>query len=172
MCVNNPVYCTCVFTLIAVGIVNIWEFVQVVMDREELLGEELDLILDKYPAGTPVHLVEDEEEPGELQIPDAHEFLTEVCAMLVAFCWRSLALHNVLVADLRLLYRSHSQRGASVRVKCPLLPTVVLLRKLLGTEIVFKKATGLWQVCPSPTNVLATVTVTVREEVTSSWLRI
>lgn len=36
------------------------------MEREELFGEELEQILDLYPAGTPLHVVEVEEEPGDL----------------------------------------------------------------------------------------------------------
>ncbi|KAJ7558552.1 hypothetical protein O6H91_04G045700 [Diphasiastrum complanatum] len=40
--------------------------IYVVMDREEILGYELDLILDYYPAGTPVDLVEKEENPALL----------------------------------------------------------------------------------------------------------
>jgi ATP-dependent metalloprotease FtsH len=38
----------------------------VVMEREELFGEEIEQILELYPAGTPVQSVMDEEEPGDL----------------------------------------------------------------------------------------------------------
>ena len=40
--------------------------VYVVMEREELFGEEIEQILELYPAGTPLQVVEDEEEPGDL----------------------------------------------------------------------------------------------------------
>lgn len=40
--------------------------VYVVMEREELFGEEIEQILELYPAGTPVQAVLDEEEPGDL----------------------------------------------------------------------------------------------------------
>ncbi|BBN13165.1 hypothetical protein MPTK1_6g01370 [Marchantia polymorpha subsp. ruderalis] len=40
--------------------------VNVVMEKEELFGEELEAILDHYPAGMAVQLVEDEAEPGVL----------------------------------------------------------------------------------------------------------
>jgi ATP-dependent Zn protease len=45
--------------------------VYVVMEKEELFGEELDQIIDLYPLGTSVQVVEDEEEPGDLlPLPD------------------------------------------------------------------------------------------------------
>lgn len=40
--------------------------VQVVMEREELFGEELELILDHYPASLSPQSVEEEDEPGAL----------------------------------------------------------------------------------------------------------
>ncbi|KAL3680757.1 hypothetical protein R1sor_023713 [Riccia sorocarpa] len=40
--------------------------VYVVMEKEELFGEELEAILDHYPAGMPTKQVEDEDEPGSL----------------------------------------------------------------------------------------------------------
>lgn len=40
--------------------------VSVVMEREEVFGEEIEQILELYPAGTPVQSVLDEEEPGDL----------------------------------------------------------------------------------------------------------
>lgn len=48
-----------------------WYCLQVVMEKEELFGEELDQIIDLYPLGTSVQVVEDEEEPGDLlPLPD------------------------------------------------------------------------------------------------------
>lgn len=40
--------------------------IYVILDKEEMYGYELDLILDKYPAGSPVQLVEDEVDPAAL----------------------------------------------------------------------------------------------------------
>lgn len=40
--------------------------VNVVMEREEVFGEEIEQILELYPADTPVHTVMEEEEPGDL----------------------------------------------------------------------------------------------------------
>ncbi|KAL2621719.1 hypothetical protein R1flu_001924 [Riccia fluitans] len=40
--------------------------VNVVMEKEELFGEELESILDNYPAGMSSKLVEDEDDPGAL----------------------------------------------------------------------------------------------------------
>eukprot|EP00250_Pteridium_aquilinum_P014200 c21840_g1_i1 orf=142-3063(+) len=40
--------------------------IYVILDKEELYGYELDLILDKYPPGTPVQVVEDEADPAAL----------------------------------------------------------------------------------------------------------
>lgn len=40
--------------------------IYVILDKDELYGYELDLILDKYPADTPVKLVEEEADPAAL----------------------------------------------------------------------------------------------------------
>ncbi|MCO5611199.1 hypothetical protein L7F22_065449 [Adiantum nelumboides] len=40
--------------------------IYVILEKEELYGYELDLILDKYPADTPVELVEEEADPAAL----------------------------------------------------------------------------------------------------------
>ncbi|XP_024360822.1 probable inactive ATP-dependent zinc metalloprotease FTSHI 1, chloroplastic [Physcomitrium patens] len=42
------------------------KMVYVVMEREEIFGEEIEQILELYPAGTSVQKVMDEEEPGDL----------------------------------------------------------------------------------------------------------
>ena len=41
-------------------------YVQVILDKEEMFGYELDRILDEYPAGTPLQFVEDEADPAAL----------------------------------------------------------------------------------------------------------
>ena len=41
-------------------------YLQVILDKEEIYGYELDLILDEYPAGTPLQFVEDEADPAAL----------------------------------------------------------------------------------------------------------
>lgn len=40
--------------------------IYVILEKDELYGYELDLILEKYPAGTPVQVVEDEADPAAL----------------------------------------------------------------------------------------------------------
>eukprot|EP00252_Welwitschia_mirabilis_P004662 TRINITY_DN1495_c0_g1_i1.p1 TRINITY_DN1495_c0_g1~~TRINITY_DN1495_c0_g1_i1.p1 ORF type:complete len:973 (+),score=228.50 TRINITY_DN1495_c0_g1_i1:371-3289(+) len=44
--------------------------IYVINETWELRGEDLDLILDLYPASTPVHLIEEEENPGSLPSRD------------------------------------------------------------------------------------------------------
>eukprot|EP01018_Ginkgo_biloba_P007272 Gb_20809 [translate_table: standard] len=43
-----------------------FKIIEVLMERREISGHDLDLIIDQYPADTPVHLVEEEENPGSL----------------------------------------------------------------------------------------------------------
>lgn len=40
--------------------------VYVIMEMQEITGADLDIIIDQYPADTPVHLVEEEDNPGSL----------------------------------------------------------------------------------------------------------
>eukprot|EP00249_Psilotum_nudum_P022923 c28693_g1_i1 orf=891-4328(-) len=40
--------------------------IYVILDKQEIYGDELELILDAYPSGIPVQLVENEEDPGAL----------------------------------------------------------------------------------------------------------
>lgn len=39
---------------------------QVLLNQKEISGAEIDFILDKYPAETPVNLLLEEENPGSL----------------------------------------------------------------------------------------------------------
>jgi hypothetical protein len=52
-------------------------FVQVILDKEEMFGYELDSIIDAYPAGTPLQLVEDEADPAALPLESAPRFKLE-----------------------------------------------------------------------------------------------
>ncbi|KAL5989372.1 putative inactive ATP-dependent zinc metalloprotease FTSHI 1, chloroplastic [Asimina triloba] len=47
--------------------------VQVLLERKEISGHQIDYIIDRYPADTPVALVLEEENPGNMSFPDEAE---------------------------------------------------------------------------------------------------
>jgi hypothetical protein len=51
---------------------------QVVMEKEELFGEELEIILDRYPASMSPQAIEEEEEPGVLPPVDSGKDVAEI----------------------------------------------------------------------------------------------
>lgn len=55
-----------IFTLIQHYHAALAKAVYVLIEMQEITGDDLDVIIDQYPADTPVHLVEEEENPGSL----------------------------------------------------------------------------------------------------------
>lgn len=55
-----------IFTLIHHYHAALAKAVYVLMEMQEITGDDLEVIIDQYPADTPVHLVEEEENPGSL----------------------------------------------------------------------------------------------------------
>ncbi|XP_057416256.1 probable inactive ATP-dependent zinc metalloprotease FTSHI 1, chloroplastic [Lotus japonicus] len=47
--------------------------VKVLLNQKEISGEELEFILNKYPPQTPLHLLEEEEDPGNLLFSEEQE---------------------------------------------------------------------------------------------------
>lgn len=58
--------------------------VKVLLDRKEMSGDDIEYILDNYPAGTPVKLVLEERNPGSLPLFEEGRYQSLVTASLAA----------------------------------------------------------------------------------------